>query len=170
VSVPGNRCMLLLAASAAMDIWSALAGQVRPAGIHAWEWSDVHNGIPWITVANQDQFVPQMLNLDLMGGVSFKKGCYPGQEIVARTQHLGKIKRRMFLAHSPEPAQTGMELHSADVGGQSNGRVVTAVPAVQGGSDMLVVVQRESAEGSCVHLGAADGPSLQFLPLPYSLG
>jgi len=170
VGLPRNRSLLILPADMAVGIWNALSGSVQHTGTSAWEWSDIHSGIPWISASTQDQFVPQMVNLELIGGVSFKKGCYPGQEIVARTQHLGKIKRRMYLAHASVPAEAGVELHSDDVGGQSNGMVVNAVPAPQGGSDMLVVVQIESAETSRVHLAAADGPLLEFTPLPYPMG
>ena len=64
-----------------------------------WRWLDIRSGLPLVTAATQDQFIPQMANLELIGGVSFEKGCYTGQEVVARTQHLGKVKRRMFLAN-----------------------------------------------------------------------
>jgi len=167
VGLPRNRSLLMLSAGKAADFWNAVSGSIQPTGTAAWEWSDIHSGIPWISAGTQDQFVPQMVNMELIGGVSFKKGCYPGQEIVARTQHLGKIKRRMYLAHVPVLAEAGNELHSDDVGGQSNGMVVNAVPAPQGGSDMLVVVQIESAANSRVHLKASDGPLLEFMPLPY---
>lgn len=170
VGLPRHRSLLMLPADMAVETWNALSGSVQPTGTSAWEWSDIHSGIPWISASTQDQFVPQMVNLELIGGVSFKKGCYPGQEIVARTQHLGKIKRRMYLAHVSVPADAGAELHSDDVGGQSNGMVVNAVPTPQGGSDMLVVVQIESAETSRVHLAASDGPLLEFMPLPYPIG
>lgn len=170
VGLPQNRSLLALPADMAVGTWIDLSGSIQPTGTSAWEWSDIHSGIPWISASTQDQFVPQMVNLELIGGVSFKKGCYPGQEIVARTQHLGKIKRRMYLAHASVPADAGTVLHSDDVGGQSNGMVVNAVPAHQGGSDMLVVVQIESAESSRVHLAAPDGALLEFMPLPYPIG
>lgn len=170
VGIPGQRCLLMVPATKAAEIWNSLSGHLRIVGTSAWELSDLHSGIPWITVDTQDQLVPQMANLELIGGVSFKKGCYPGQEIVARTQHLGKVKRRMYLAHVPAPAEAGAQLHSDDVGGQKNGMVVNAVPKSQGGTDMLVVIQSESAENSRVHLAAPDGPVLQFMPLPYPMG
>ncbi len=170
VGLPRHRTLLMLPAHMAANIWEALSGSVQPTGTVAWEWTDIHSGIPWISANTQDHFVPQMINMELIGGVSFKKGCYPGQEIVARTQHLGKIKRRMYLAHASAHAEAGNELHSDDVGGQSNGMVVNAVPNPQGGSDMLVVVQIESAETSSVHLMSSDGPLLEFKPLPYPVG
>ena len=108
-----------------------------------------------------------MANLDLIGGVSFKKGCYPGQEIVARTQYLGKLKRRLYLAHVDALAHPGDELYSDDVSGQSNGMIANAAIASNGGSDVLAVIQNSSVEADCVHLASANGPLLRFLSLPY---
>lgn len=169
IGICGGRCLLMVQASEAAPLWTTLSGQAYVTGTSAWEWSDIHGGIPWISSKTQDQFVPQMANLELIGGISFKKGCYPGQEIVARTQYLGKIKRRMYLAHVSAHADAGVELYSEDVGGQSNGMVVNAVAAADGGSDLLGIVQRESVENSKVHLASPDGPILQFMPLPYPI-
>jgi folate-binding Fe-S cluster repair protein YgfZ len=93
-----------------------------------------------------------MVNFDLVGGVNFKKGCYPGQEIVARTQYLGKLKRRMYLAHiNAETLQPGDELFSADMEGQASGMIVNAAPAPTGGYDVLATVQIASRETQSVH-------------------
>lgn len=167
--LPGNRSLICCPRSEALDIQSTLSSTILQTGAAAWDWSEVRNGIPWISPATQDQFVPQMVNLELIGGVSFKKGCYPGQEIVARTQYLGKVKRRMFLAHVPSSATAGQPVHSDDVGGQVNGMVVNAEAAPSGGTDLLVSVQADSASTSRVHLDSPDGPVLEFLPLPYGL-
>ena len=121
--------------------------------------------------------VAQMVNLELIGGVNFKKGCYPGQEIVARMQYLGKLKRRMYLAHlgyqahldSSDTPQAGNELFSADMEGQSSGMIVNAAPAPSGGYDMLATVQIASRETQTVHWKSLQGEALQFLPLPYPL-
>jgi folate-binding Fe-S cluster repair protein YgfZ len=101
--------------------------------------------------------------------VSFQKGCYPGQEIVARTQHLGKLKRRLHLANvgaegMPVP---GEELFSEDLGAQSAGTVVNAAPAPAGGFDLLAVVQMASVATAKVRFGAPSGGKLHFRPLPY---
>ena len=93
-----ERFLLVLEPAAAPAIWQALAARCTAVGSGCWEWLDIRAGIPWIGSATQEQFVPQMANMELIGGVSFKKGCYPGQEIVARTQYLGQLKRRMVLA------------------------------------------------------------------------
>jgi len=155
----------------APDLWQKFSAAARPAGSSCWDWLNIRDGIPVIMPATQEQFVPQMANLDLIGGVSFKKGCYPGQEIVARTQYLGKLKRRMYLAHSEGNAvpQPGDELYSADMEGQASGMVVNATAAPGGGCDLLAVVQISSREAQTVHLQSLQGAVLQFLPLPYSL-
>ena len=115
-----------------------------------------------------------MVNLEMMGGVSFKKGCYPGQEIVARMQYLGKLKRRMFLAHIDQSQikgeampQAGDELYSADMEGQACGMVVNAALAPNGGCDLLAVVQSSSRETQVVHLQSLTGATLEFMQLPY---
>jgi hypothetical protein len=134
-----------------------------------WRWLDIRGGLPLVTAATQDQFIPQMANLELIGGVSFEKGCYTGQEVVARAQHLGSVKRRMFLANVPVAAQAGDALYSDDLGEQASGMVVNAEASPDGGYDLLAVVQAASRERSTVHLGAPDGAILRFLPLPYAV-
>lgn len=165
VTLADGRLLLALSAEAA-------AGVLR--GLHLedpalWRWLDIRRGLPLITAATQDQLVPQMANLELIGGVSFDKGCYAGQEIVARSQHLGKVKRRMFPANVAAEARSGDALYSDDLGPQANGTVVNAEVSPEGGWDLLAVVHAESRERSTVHLKAPDGPVLRFLPLPYAV-
>ncbi len=114
-------------------LWQNLAVRAQPVGSTNWDWLNIQAGIPVILPPTQEQFVPQMANLELIGGVNFKKGCYPGQEIVARMQYLGKLKRRMYLAHVANNVQAGDELFSAEMEGQSCGMVVNAAPAPGGG-------------------------------------
>jgi folate-binding protein YgfZ len=165
----GSRKLLLVPLQSAAKIWSALVTRFKPIGSGAWQWLDIRHGIPLITSATQDQLVPQMANLELIGGVSFKKGCYPGQEIVARTQYLGKIKRRMFRAHLDVEAAPGDSLYSDDLGDQASGLVVNAQPAPEGGYDLLAVAQLASRESSTVRLRSPQGPELRFEPLPYDV-
>lgn len=150
-------------------LWSAIAQGARPVGAACWEWLDIRAGIPWVTATTQEQFVPQMANLEAIGGVSFQKGCYPGQEIVARTQYLGKLKRRMYLAHldTDIPPEPGDELFSGDLEDQASGMIVNAAPSPDGGYDALAVVQTSSAETGPVRWKALCGPALKFMPLPY---
>nr|WP_284507715.1 folate-binding protein [Caballeronia sp. GACF4] len=144
-----------------------LGEKLRRAGPALWDWLDIHAGEPRITQATTEQFVPQMVNFDVLGAVNFKKGCYPGQEIVARSQYRGTIKRRTALAHG-ESATPGAELfHSADPG-QPCGMVVNVAPAEGGGVDCLVEIKLASLDNGSVHVGAADGPALEFVPLPYA--
>ncbi len=166
-----TRWLWLGTAQAAMGVWSLLADRFRPVGASAWSWLDIRAGVPWVTAATQDQFVPQMINLELIGGVSFQKGCYTGQEIVARTQYLGKLKRRMYLAHIPvaDPPAPGTAIYSDDLGDQASGMVVNAQASPLGGVDMLAVAQVASVESSRVHVASLDGQVLACLPLPYAL-
>lgn len=155
----------------AVDLWQKLIVKGRPVGSPCWDWLSIQEGIPCILPATQEQFVPQMANLELIGGVNFKKGCYPGQEIVARMQYLGKLKKRMYLAHieSDAPPQAGDELYSADMEGQASGMVVNASPAPNGGYDMLAVVQISSHKDQTVHWKSLDGPTLRFKRMPYPI-
>ncbi len=146
-------------------------GGARAAGSPCWDWLNIRAGIPVILPVTQEQFVAQMVNLELIGGVNFKKGCYPGQEIVARMHYLGKLKRRMYLAHieGDTVPQPGDELYSSDMEAQASGMVVNATAAPGGGCDLLAVVQISSRDTQAVHLQSLQGAPLNFLPLPYPI-
>lgn len=152
-------------------LWDTLNVRCAPVGEAAWSLLDILAGIPTIHPETSDAFVPQMVNLQLLGGVSFKKGCYPGQEVVARMQYLGTLKRRMYLARVPGEAQPrpGDELFSPDDREQSAGKVVDAQPHPDGGFMLLAVIQIASREAGDIRLGSADGPPLEFAELPYPL-
>lgn len=166
-----RRWVVVAGVKTAQKNWSVLQGAFTPVGAAAWGWLEIRAGVPWITQATQDQFVPQMINLELIGGVSFQKGCYPGQEIVARTQYLGKLKRRMYLANIVAEAipLPGTALYSEDLGDQASGMVVSAQASPNGGFDVLAVANSESISLSIVHTGNPQGPTLSPQPLPYSL-
>ncbi|HLP97791.1 MAG TPA: folate-binding protein YgfZ [Sideroxyarcus sp.] len=165
-----SRFQIVTSAAHAPALWQILSA-AKPAGSPCWDWLDIRAGIPFVLPQTQEAFVPQMANLELIDGVSFKKGCYPGQEVVARMQYLGKSKRRMYLAHveSDSAPQAGAELYSAEAEGQACGTVVNSVPAPGGGYDLLAVVQIASHDAFPVHLGALTGARLQFQPLPYPI-
>jgi folate-binding protein YgfZ len=151
----------------------AVAKEAVPAGpalaLDAWRLLEVRSGIPLIEAATVEQFVPQMLNYELVGGVDFKKGCYPGQEVVARSQYRGTIKRRMFLFEADSQAAAGQEVfHSGDPE-QPAGMVVNATPMADGRSAALVEVKLASLESGSLHLGAANGPLLSLDKLPYAV-
>lgn len=141
--------------------------QVAPAAL--WRWTDILAGVPQILEATREQFVPQMVNFELVGGVNFRKGCYPGQEIVARSQYLGKLKRRMQLATVDATVpMPGTELFSDADPDQPCGMLVNAEAGPDGRIACLVEIKTE-ALSSLVHLGHPQGAQLFFNTLPYSL-
>jgi hypothetical protein len=152
--------------------WSELVSAARPVGGPAWQLLDIRNGDPQVFATTVDVFVPQMLNMHAIDGISFKKGCYPGQEIVARMYYLGKLKRRMYLAHAEQdtPPAAGDELFASHSdSGQGAGRVVMASPAHGGGVDLLIVAPVSVVEGGPLHIGSAEGAPLEIIPLPYDV-
>ncbi|HYQ90577.1 MAG TPA: folate-binding protein YgfZ [Candidatus Competibacteraceae bacterium] len=172
IRVPGvsPRFELYGPVGAMMAFWEKLAPRVTLAGAEPWRLLDILAGIPNIYAATTEAFVPQMVNLQLLNGVSFRKGCYTGQEIVARTQHLGKLKRRMYRAHieSPVPPKAGDLLFSHQRGaGQPVGTIVDACRHPDGGYEVLAVVVIEYTENGTVLLGDGQGAKLEFESLPY---
>ncbi len=152
-------------------VWEALAAEATPTNSRFWALQEIRAGLPTVYPATAEAFIPQMLNLQLLDGISFRKGCYCGQEVVARAQHRGTLKRRMYLAHiggNRQPS-AGDELfsHSAPHG-KPAGRVVDAQPAPEGGFDALVMVQIPCFEADDVHLQEASGEKLVFRALPYA--
>lgn len=135
-------------------------------GNEAWTALDIAAGIPFIQPATQEEFVPQMVNLDLIGGLSYSKGCYPGQEIVARTHYLGRLKQRMYRANVAAPAAPGDKLYCAELGEQSGGMIVSSAGAADGRCDVLAVLQTAHAQVAW-HLGSLQGPALNLTELPY---
>jgi len=134
-----------------------------------WHWLEVRSGVTLVTQPLYERFVPQMLNYESVGGVNFKKGCYPGQEVVARSQFRGTLKRRAYLVHLAVPAEAGQEIfHPSDVE-QACGTVVLAAPHPTGGHDAIVSMQTSAAETPGLTLGSPEGPELSLLPLPYEL-
>jgi folate-binding protein YgfZ len=151
--------------------WNAMAGKAEPTGAEFWSLLDIRAGIPNVLEDTVEAFVPQMANLQLIGGVSFKKGCYTGQEVVARMQYLGKLKRRMYRARvdAAERPMPGAEVFSpSSESGQGAGRIVDAAASPDGGFEVLAVLQISSAEAADLRLSGADGPALKLLPLPYA--
>lgn len=169
LKINDTRFQLSTSVEHAQALWNQLNADAQAVGSGCWDWLNICSGIPTIVPKTQEEFVPQMANLDALGGINFKKGCYPGQEIVARMHYLGKLKRRMFLAHlaSEDEPHAGDELFSADMEGQASGMVANAAPAPHGGYDILAVIQTASVESS--QIKTLDGGILQILTLPYSL-
>ena len=167
---PVPRFQIVAASADAPALWDALRQDCRPVGREGWEWLQIQAGIADITPATQEAFVPQMVNLDLLGGINFKKGCYTGQEIVARTHYLGKVKRRTHLAHvmttqAPKPGDPVYGMDSSE----PVGMVANAAASPQGGYDLLAEVRLESLEAGSLRLSGPEGPALVLGTLPYSL-
>lgn len=137
----------------------------------AWRWLEVRSGVPRIVAATSEQFVPQMVNLELVGGVSFTKGCYPGQEVVARSQYRGTLKRRMLPFDVVGEAAPGQEVFHAGDPSQPAGMVVNAAPSpiAAGTTSALVEIKLAALDGQAIYLGAADGPAMIATALPYTL-
>ncbi|HSI57828.1 MAG TPA: folate-binding protein [Ideonella sp.] len=157
-------------------LWAAPAAQA-PAGLAelapaAWRWLEVHSGVVRIVAATVEHFVPQMVNFELVGGVDFKKGCFPGQEVVARSQYRGTLKRRAVLLAGAVPLAEGQEVFHDQDPGQPAGTVALAasLPAGDGDRHLALVELKRAALGSGhLHLAAADGPLLSPRALPYPL-
>jgi tRNA-modifying protein YgfZ len=155
---------------AASKIIPALTQSLTQLDSSAWRLSQIQAGIPNITEATYEQFVPQMVNFEVIGGVNFKKGCYPGQEIVARSQYLGKLKRRMSIASiAAVDIKAGTEVFAPDDATQPCGMVVNAERNSETTSLVLVELKLAEQEAGKLHLGSATGAALQLLPLPYEL-
>lgn len=154
-------------------MWIAPAGSPAPAGpaldAQLWQWSEVRSGIVTLTTPVVEAFVPQMINYESVGGVNFKKGCYPGQEIVARSQFRGTLKRRTYLVQADAPLGAGQEVFAAGDAEQPVGTVAQAAPAPGGGWAALISIQISALETGSLHAGSAGGPALTVEPLPYPL-
>ncbi|GAA4406087.1 folate-binding protein YgfZ [Quisquiliibacterium transsilvanicum] len=164
VQLAGGDCprwLLALPAHEAAAAWQRLMAEdlgLAAVSSEAWRWTEILAGVPRLVAATAEQFVPQMLNLDLSGGVSFTKGCYPGQEIVARTHYLGKQRRRMHLGRvlgeAPAPGSDVL-----DAAGQPVGRVVVAAAAPDGGAALLYEAQLAAVAGGPLSVLGASGAS-----------
>ncbi|MDR2189169.1 MAG: folate-binding protein [Azonexus sp.] len=159
IQLAGERFMVAAPTAAAPALWSALTATARPVGAPVWRWLDIKAAWPLVTLATREAFVPQMADFEKIGGLSFNKGCYPGQEIVARTQYLGKVKRHLYRLRSAAALAAGDALFSPANPDQSCGQVMTAAPAPDGGFAALAVVQSNFADN--LHLGSRTGAPVE---------
>ncbi len=173
--LPGtpDRFEVIGPCEAMVDLWNSVKETASPATADHWALQDIRAGIPTVYSATSESFVPQMANMQLVDGVSFTKGCYVGQEVVARMKYLGKLKRRMRLARVPGDRRplAGEEVFAEEAGGSGQGTctVVDARPSPEGGYELLVVVTDEAFERGDLHIDSPTGPRLEFHPLPYPL-
>ena len=159
IRLDGRRFIVAVPEAAVTALWQKLSVKARPVGLPVWRWLDIQAGYPLVSLATKEEFVPQMADFEKIGGVSFHKGCYPGQEIVARTQYLGKVKRHLFRLRSSAPLNAGQHLYSPDNPDQSCGTVMTVAPSPAGGFEALAVVQSNFAAN--VRLGSLEGPVVE---------
>lgn len=157
----------------ARALWVTPAGTGAPDGpaleAEHWLWGEVRSGVATVTTPIVEAFVPQMLNYESVGGVSFKKGCYPGQEVVARSQFRGTLKRRAYLAHAESAVHAGQEIfHESDTS-QPCGLVAQSAAAPGGGWDAIVSIQISTADGGALKVGGPDGTPVSLQPAPYPL-
>jgi len=168
---PSPRYMLIGQPSHITAIWEACSQQATATNHELWNLLDIQSGIPTVYANTVESFVPQMVNMQMVDGVSFDKGCYVGQEIVARMKYLGTLKRRMYLAQVDADIRPlpGDELYSPidTESGQGHGSVVMAAASGNGGYEILAVVETSSHENGKLHLENSSGPVLNFLPMPY---
>jgi folate-binding protein YgfZ len=161
------------ASGIARALWVAPADQAAPAQAplseDQWDWLSVMSGVVLLSQPVVEAFVPQMLNYESVGGVNFKKGCYPGQEVVARSQFRGTLKRRTYLMQATAPLAAGQEVFAANDPEQPVGMVAQAAPAPGGGWAALVSMQIAALNAGGLRAGSADGPALSVEPLPYPL-
>ncbi|MDO8961361.1 MAG: folate-binding protein [Methylophilus sp.] len=151
----------------AATLWNALKLAATPVGKPCWDWLEVQSGIPEITPSTQEQFVPQMVNLDLLNAINFKKGCYTGQEIVARTHYLGSVKRRTFLMQVSSDTRPNAGDKVMDANQNEVGQIVRVAPNAAGGSDLLAELRIEAQQAGPVFW---NNQLLINKALPYSLG
>ncbi len=153
------------------DMRQNISKLAKTADFALWSLLDIRSGIPTIFAGTVEAFVPQMVNMHLIDGVSFDKGCYVGQEVVARMKYLGELKRRMYLARADATTQPqpGDDLFSASgtESGQGAGKVVMSAPSPDGGYELLAVIENGAIEAGKLHLGTNTGPKLEILTLPY---
>lgn len=168
---PTPRFLIHTAEPMARTLWDQWQPQARPVGFGVWTWFDICAGVPTVLPPTVEAFVPQMTNLDLVGGISLSKGCYPGQEIVARMHYLGRLKQRMYRAwvDSEQTPNAGDAIYAPVFNTQSAGTVVAAQAAPEGGYDLLAVIQIAAVDANELHLHSPAGPPLSLLSLPYAL-
>jgi hypothetical protein len=171
IRLSATRFEIIANVENAKKIWQQLSASSTKVGAGLWDLLAIREGVIEVLPETQDQFVPQMANFELIGGVSFKKGCYPGQEIVARTQYRGILKRRTVRVvgqsgDSGKSVKPGDSVFAAEFGDQAAGHIAN-VAGADGGFEALVVAQIESIKSDSLKL--ANGLALKIVPLPYDV-
>ncbi|MEN8213096.1 MAG: folate-binding protein [Pseudomonadota bacterium] len=170
IAADAPRCLLIGSAGSLEDRSRQLAATTTPGSEEEWRLLDIRAGLPTVYDATAEAFVPQMLNMHLVNGVSFTKGCYTGQEVVARMHYLGKLKRRMYrVGVAGECPAAGAALYSAaSQSGQGSGTIVMSAPSGEQTCEALAVIEAASIAAGDVRLHDENGARLEFLQLPYA--
>lgn len=171
------RYLLTIPDNSLQAVESELSATLSVCDENGWTMGDIKAGVPQITLPVQDKFIPQMVNLEEVGGLSFKKGCYPGQEVIARSQYKGTVKRRMVhgMVELPFEGNPSVDVNmapGADIvapSGQACGTIVCSARRDNNRVDFLAVVQTDAIGSQALHAEKADGPAITWIPLPYSL-
>ncbi len=171
------RYLLAIPAERLQEVEGDLSSMLSVCDENGWVMGDIRAGVPRITLPVQDRFIPQMVNLEQVGGLSFKKGCYPGQEVIARSQYKGTVKRRMYhgMVELPVEENPPVDVDLAagadivDVNGQTCGTIVCSARRDSHRVDFLAVMQTEAVSHEALYAEKADGPAITWIPLPYSL-
>ena len=166
IRLQGEQRWLLLVESSDVEALMESAGLTSECAIDTWYAAAIDAGEPTVVTETSGEFVPQMLNLELLDGISFSKGCYPGQEIVARTQYLGRIKRRMYALLSADSEVPSPGTSITDSNAKTIGKVVYAATADRQAS-MLAVLRVDAAAAGNLQL--PDGSKLEVATLPYEI-
>ncbi|WP_083704881.1 folate-binding protein YgfZ [Motiliproteus sp. MSK22-1] len=176
VRVPGlsERFELWVPGAKAASVWEQLIAESQAGGTDLWKLAEIQAGLVQLDLDSVEVYLPQMLNLQALEGISFSKGCYTGQEVVARLQHRGKLKKYLMRGwvDSTLPPTAGMNLHSPNR--RNVGKILSFAPATKADSDIpgyevQAVISKSAAEGNLLHLDTQEGPQVELLPLPYNI-
>lgn len=166
-SIKGHeRFEILLNVTHAESIWNKLKEDCQLVGKPCWDWLDIQTGLPDVVLNTQEQFVPQMLNLDRLNGINFKKGCYTGQEIVARTHYLGTVKRRTYKVSIPCDMTPHEGEKITDEKDNEVGQIVRVAPNIHNGVDALIEIRIEAKNTGNIYWKSQP---VTFGTLPYQL-
>lgn len=173
IRVPSEnlRMLFITNANLAISFWKQISEKTPVANSNLWDLHDIHRGIPQVTASTSEVFIPQMTNLELIDGVSFSKGCYPGQEVVARTHYLGKPNRRMYRASitGDNVPESGTNVYTPEDASQPVGKIVIAQKTSDENCTALIVLRTEKENDEALCLGSVTGPKVSVQSLPYSL-
>lgn len=166
-----GRKIFIVSAEKVPSVWEALRDTVKPVGTELWQLMDIRSGLGHVEVDTVDLFIPQMLNFQAIAAISFKKGCYTGQEVVARMKYLGRLKRRMYRIGVPAPKDRllpGMPCYLQGQN-QSVGHVVSTARCDTERLEMLVVLNEEAAGSDGLVIGIQPYSAIEKLSIPYEI-